>query len=150
MSETHNRLDAIVLPSLLRAAREVYRREIPLALSAADFEDVPANGTHVLGALRRANTSVGDIIKQLGITKQAAGQLFDTLVLRGYLTRTTDPHDRRRMILALTERGEAASLTAGERVDAIERGLTEIVGLDALHVTKRTLIALVRAFEEPG
>jgi DNA-binding MarR family transcriptional regulator len=42
----------------------------------------------------------------LGITKQAAGQLVDELVGRGYLRRTTDEQDRRRKLIVLTAQGE--------------------------------------------
>ena len=48
-----------------------------------------------------------DMIRGLGVTKQAASQLIDTLVLRGYLTRDVNPEDRRRMTVTLTERGRA-------------------------------------------
>jgi hypothetical protein len=54
------------------------------------------------------------------VTKQAASQLIDTLVLRGYLDRAVDPEDRRRMTIMLTGRGRAAAaVRAGiETIDA--------------------------------
>ena len=48
---------------------------------------------------------LAEVIRQLGVSKQAAGQLVDSLVVRGYLDRTVDPDDRRRLIVTLTERG---------------------------------------------
>ena len=64
-------------------------------------------------------------MRELGVSKQAAGQLVDTLVLRGYLERSVDPEDRRRLTLTLTERGMAAHLaTRGERDFSSLRGLS--------------------------
>ena len=55
---------------------------------------------------------------ELAVSKQAASQLVDTLVTRGYVERTPDPDDRRRVTVGLTERGRAA---AGEIRQAVER-----------------------------
>ena len=45
------------------------------------------------------------LTRELGISKQAVSQLIDTMVMRGYLERTPDTEDRRRMLLTLTPRG---------------------------------------------
>ena len=47
--------------------------------------------------------SLGELVLQLGISKQAASQLIDSLVQGGYLTREEDPDDRRRMLIEVTE-----------------------------------------------
>jgi DNA-binding MarR family transcriptional regulator len=47
------------------------------------------------------------MILGLGVTRQAASQLIDTLVVRGYLVREVNPADRRRLNIELTERGGA-------------------------------------------
>ena len=57
-------------------------------------------------------------MRQLGVSKQAASQLIDTLVLRGYLERRVDPEDRRRINIEATERGRAA----GEAIAAGVQG----------------------------
>lgn len=57
--------------------------------------------------------------------------------------RSEDPHDRRRVLLTLTERGRAASavvLAAAERVDA---QLVTIVGDERMRHAKETLVALL-------
>ena len=43
-----------------------------------------------------------ELAASLGLSKQAASQLIDTLVLREYLERRIDPEDRRRMGVRLT------------------------------------------------
>jgi len=43
----------------------------------------------------RDGPCLSQIIEALGVYKQAAGHLVDTLVLCGYLDRSMDPEDRR-------------------------------------------------------
>jgi DNA-binding MarR family transcriptional regulator len=86
---------------------------------------------------------LSEIIEEIGVSKQAAGQLVDTLVMRGYLERTVDTEDRRRLNVSLTERGRAAvaAQTAGRaRVDA---ALLERVGAEHLSNARNTLAALI-------
>ena len=47
---------------------------------------------YVIGglALGAGDVPLSRLIQELGVSKQAAGQLVDTLVLRGYLERTVD------------------------------------------------------------
>ena len=52
--------------------------------------------------LRRA---APDLPAELGVTKQAVSQVIDVLVTHGYLERHGDSGDRRRVVLALTDRG---------------------------------------------
>ena len=84
-----------------------------------------------MGAIARNGSPLGEIIRHLGLSKQRAGQLVDTLVVRGYLDRTPDPDDRRRMTVALTDRGRLAARHGPGRVERIDAALTEQVGADA-------------------
>lgn len=97
------------IPSLLRAARSTYARSVRQALADDGYADVPRNGAFVL-ASSADRSSAGAMQESLGITKQAASQLIDTLVLRGYLERHSHPIDRRRTELELTDRGHGAAV----------------------------------------
>jgi DNA-binding MarR family transcriptional regulator len=137
------RLDALPLPALLRAARQVFSREIRAALAEASCADLPPNGPFVLGAIARTGAPLADVIRQLGVSKQTAGQLVDTLVARGYLDRRPDPADRRRAMLSLTSRGEAAAGEISDAVAQVEASLAERVGERRMMYTRQTLAALV-------
>jgi DNA-binding MarR family transcriptional regulator len=134
--------DRVGLPVLLRAARNVYAAEMREAFADAGFEDLPRNGAYVLGSADNG-APLAQIIRELRVTKQAAGQLVDTLVLRGYLTRTVDPDDRRRLTLDLTERGRAANAVTQARVQALEAELSALVPEKAIAATRKTLAALI-------
>jgi DNA-binding MarR family transcriptional regulator len=135
----------VSFPALLRAARRAYGTVVIEALAEAGCDDMPRNGSYVIGAIARTGAPLSQIIDALGVSKQAAGQLVDTLVTRGYLTRAADPDDRRRLTITLTDRGLAAAeviRTAVERVDARVLGR---VGPEYVAHTRATLAALIEA-----
>ena len=130
------------IPSLLRRARRAYAQATQAALAEAGFDDVPRNGAFVLAASAREGAQLGRIITELAVSKQAAGQLIDTLVSRGYLDRSVDPQDRRRLTIALTERGAAAAAVIGAAVDGVDARLRERVSADRVEHAREVLGAL--------
>jgi DNA-binding MarR family transcriptional regulator len=123
MTEQKPWYEEVAMPVLLRHGRNAYGLAMRSALAEAGYDDLPGNAFYVIGglALNREDIPLGQLIKELRISKQAAGQLVDTLVTRGYLERTMDKEDRRKLTIALTERGRAAAATqaaAREKVDA--------------------------------
>ena len=143
MDEDEGSSDEVTVPALLRAARRTYGSDIRSSLAEVGCDDVPRNGSFVIGAIARGGSPLGVIIKELGVSKQAAGQLVDTLVLRGYLERSPDPADRRRMTVALTERGRLAAAAVREAVRGVDARVIERVGADSLARTRTTLAALI-------
>ncbi len=135
--------EEIVLPALLRAARKVYGGAIRTALVKAGYDDIPKNGIFVLGAVARSGAPLRGIIQHLGMSKQAAGQLVDTLVARGYLDREVDEQDRRRLTITLSERGRAAAQVSRATVERIDAALLKHVGRERLAHTRATLLALI-------
>lgn len=107
----------------MRSARGAYARVIQAQLSAAGFEDLPRSGPFVLGGMVNWGATVADMVSGLGVTRQAASQLIDLLVLRGYLTREVNAEDRRRITVALTPRGEAAGQVVIEAIASVDREL---------------------------
>jgi DNA-binding MarR family transcriptional regulator len=125
------------------------------ALAEAGYDDLPRNALYVIGgmAMGAEGLPLGQLVKELGVSKQAAGQLVDTLVLRGYLERTVDPEDRRKLTVALTERGRAAAAVQGVAREKIDAELLARVGPEDILRTRRTLALLIEigrpAGEEP-
>ena len=95
MLESKPWYEEIVVPALLRHARMTYGRAMRQALAAAGYDDIPRNGLYVIGGLALGGSTVplSVLIKELGVSKQGAGQLVDTLVLRGYLERVEDAEE---------------------------------------------------------
>jgi DNA-binding MarR family transcriptional regulator len=113
------------------------------SMTEAGFTDMPANGGYVLGLIESGVSSLSDVIAELGVSKQTASQLVDTLVIRGYLERSADPDDRRRVLVTLTERGRAASDAVFATVEKVDAQLVAAVGAERMAHTRETLAALV-------
>jgi DNA-binding MarR family transcriptional regulator len=137
--------ETIVLPALLRHARTTYGMAMRQALAEAGYDDIPKNGLYVIGglALGAGDVPLGQLVKELGVSKQSAGQLVDTLVLRGYLERTMDAEDRRKLTITLTERGRAAAATQAVAREKIDSELLARVGQENISHTRQTLAALI-------
>jgi DNA-binding MarR family transcriptional regulator len=143
MSDEKQWYEDLLLPVLLAEGRKTYGVAIRRAFAAEGFDDIPKLGPRLLGGMQRFGSQPADIAKDFGISKQAASKLVDALVVRGYLERSVDPDDRRRMRLALTERGEAAAKASWAATDQVDRELDEAVGPETVARLRETLGALV-------
>jgi DNA-binding MarR family transcriptional regulator len=137
-------IDDWPLTALLRGARAVFAAEIRRALADAGYEDIPPNGPYVIGGMARASAPLADVIVRLGVSKQAAGQLVDTLVVRGYLDRSVDADDRRRLVLELTPRGMDAARVIRTVVDSLEAEMETAAGPDRVRAVREVLGWLIR------
>jgi DNA-binding MarR family transcriptional regulator len=144
----------VPVPQLMREARDVYRDAVREALEAAGCDDIPRNGVFVLVGLdhrsqKAAFSAQADVVASLGLSKQTASQLIDTLVLRDYLERRNDPVDRRRMEVRLTGRGRTAAIAIQKATDGIEAALAQLVTADELHGLRASLAAYRAIREQP-
>jgi len=137
-------LSDVPLPALLRHARSAYGSAMRGALEQAGYSDIPKNGLYVIGglALGAGDIPLAVLIRDLRISKQAAGQLVDALVSRGYLDRTVDEQDRRRLVVTLTERGRAAAATQAAARERVDAALLAKVGQQCVEQTRLALAAL--------
>jgi DNA-binding MarR family transcriptional regulator len=97
--------------------------------------------------MARRGASAADLIRELEVSKQAASQLIDTLVLRGYLSREVNSEDRRRLTISLTERGLAAASAVRAGVADVDRQLAELCGPRQIAGLRAGLEALRRIRE---
>ncbi len=115
------------------------------ALDAAGYDDIPGNGLYIIGglAIDGLDIPLGQLLKELRVSKQTGGQLVDALVTRGYLDRRVDPEDRRKLVITLTERGKAAAAVQQAARMEVDAALAAVVGEENVRSTHRTLAALV-------
>ncbi|MBQ0878932.1 MULTISPECIES: MarR family winged helix-turn-helix transcriptional regulator [Streptomyces] len=123
-----------VSAALLAAAGELTRR-IHDGVVARGFEGVrPAHG-FAFTRLAPDGATVTELAGHLRVTKQAASQLVEELVRRGYVERRPHPADARARLVVLTEAGwactraaeEAAADAVAEWADALgEGGVAEL------------------------
>ncbi|MCH8612112.1 MarR family winged helix-turn-helix transcriptional regulator [Arsenicicoccus dermatophilus] len=104
-------LDLAPLHVLSRVSR--LARHLDLARGAAFAQhDLEGWEFDVLAALRRAGApyelSPGALVQQTLVTSGTMTNRVDRLTARGYVRRSPDPHDRRGVIVSLTDEGRAA------------------------------------------
>ena len=113
--------EALALSAALLAAAGELTRRINDGVVARGFEGRPAYG-FAFTRLAPGGATVTELAVHLGVTKQAASQLVDELVRKGYVERLPHPGDARARLIVLTERGwectRAAEEAAAEAVRA--------------------------------
>jgi DNA-binding MarR family transcriptional regulator len=107
-------------------------------LKAAGFPVRPQHG-YVLRALHEQPLPLTRLAELLGVTKQAVGPVVDEMVSLGLVARRPDPADRRRKLLALTDRGRAARERALAVSAALEREVPDSI------VVRAGLLALIES-----
>ena len=104
--------DVLALPALLLSLTGELVAGIQAGGAARGFGDVrPAHG-YAFVRLAPDGATIGELAEYLGFTKQAASQLVDELVRKGYVERRPHPTDARARLVVLTERGWACTRAA--------------------------------------
>ena len=129
-------------PTLMRLARGAYARSIRAQLYAIGIDDLPRNGVFILAGIDTTGGPRQDLPADLGVSKQAVSQLIDVMVKRGYIERSPDPDDRRRIALELTERGQQVLQAANRGVETVDRQLLERVSHEQVDAMRSALLAL--------
>ncbi|MGC4190258.1 MAG: winged helix DNA-binding protein [Thermomicrobiales bacterium] len=142
--------EPVSLHQLLARAGRVYDIAVAVALEAAEMDDLPMRGVSVLRRIDEggAPTALAHVLRTGRISRQHGTQLIDTLVERGYIVREVDPEDRRRMRVALTERGQAAADAVRTAIDGLNAALAEKVTPEQIEASRAVLGALIELAPE--
>ncbi|MFC5852352.1 MarR family winged helix-turn-helix transcriptional regulator [Streptomyces chlorus] len=120
--------DAMALSAALLAAAGGLTQRIHEGVVARGFEGLrPAHG-FAFARLAPDGATVTDLAAHLGMTKQAASQLVDELVRKGYAERRTHPTDARARLVVLTESGWACTRAAEEAAAEAVRAWVDVLG----------------------
>src|SRR5512141_1043287 len=100
-----------VVPAVMRTIRAELRRHRTADLSVPQFRTLAFID-------RQADASLSDVAEHIGLTLPSMSKIVEGLVARKLVTRQTHTTDRRRMMLALTARGQTALQTSREATRA--------------------------------
>ena len=125
--------EAIALTAALLAAAGDLTKRINDGVVARGFEGRPAFG-FAFTRLAPDGATVTDLAAHLGVTKQAASQLVDELVRKGYAERRPHPVDARARLVVLTESGWACTRAAEEAALEAVQPWVELLGEDEVRV----------------
>lgn len=127
--------------ALLAVAGELTQR-IHEGVVVRGFEGVrPAHG-FAFARLAPGGATVTDLAAHLGVTKQAASQLVDELVRKGYVERRPHPDDARARLIVLTELGWACTRAAEEAAADAVRAWGELLGESDLRALRDRLLRI--------
>ena len=120
--------EAMALSAALLAVAGELTQRINEGVVARGFEGVrPAHG-FAFARLAPDGATVTDLAVHLGVTKQAASQLVDEIVRKGYVERRAHPVDARAKLIVLTEQGWACTRAAEEAAAEVVREWSAVLG----------------------
>ncbi|MCM6778263.1 MarR family transcriptional regulator [Nocardia sp. CDC159] len=132
------------LPLLLLAAAAEVTDAIQAGVVAAGFTDVRPSHGFAFVRMAPDGATVGEIAEHLGVTKQAASQLVEELVTKGYAQRQPHPRDARARLITLTERGWAATRAAEAAMTEFTARWADDLGAATVSELRNGLAHLVR------
>jgi DNA-binding MarR family transcriptional regulator len=109
------------LGNLLALARRSWIEQIRDRMQDAGFPGYRRTDAGMLGLLLQRPLAIGQLGEALGVSRQAARQLADGLVERGYATFGTDDSDARRTLVVLTPSGQAYGRAIWMAQDALNK-----------------------------
>src|ERR1700677_251174 len=124
--------------NLLALARQSWIEQVRERMQEAGFPGYRRSDATVFGRLLQRPLAIGQLGEALGITRQAARQMADGLVERGYAAFGTDDADARRTLVVLTPRGKAYGRAIWTAQDALNETVrsrvseTDLVAADAV------------------
>ncbi|MCT7353055.1 MarR family winged helix-turn-helix transcriptional regulator [Streptomyces sp. 15-116A] len=130
------------LPQLLGDARRWFEEGLLTAMEAAGATPVTPTQTQLFAVLDEEGTTVSELARRMGVTRQTAHQAVHGLVAAGLLEQAPDPTSARRRLIRRTPEGQRAHRQAGAVLDRLEDELAARIGRDAV-------IALRAALETP-
>jgi DNA-binding MarR family transcriptional regulator len=119
--------EALALSAALLAAAGDLTQRINDGVVARGFEARPAWG-FAFTRLAPDGATVTELAAHLGVTKQAASQLVDEIVRKGYAERRPHPGDARARLVVLTERGWACTRAAEEAAAEAVKAWVDVLG----------------------
>ena len=137
--------DALSLSALILAAGNALVDGIHAGVVERGFTDLrPAHG-FAFARLAPAGATVSELAVHLGVTRQAAAQLVDELVAKGYVERRRHPDDGRAQLITLTERGWACTRAAEAAATETVGTWAAILGEEQLHAIRDALAEIAPA-----
>ena len=123
----HEVLD--VVPLVMRTIRTQMRQHRAVDLSVPQFRTLSYVD-------RNSGASLSAVAEQIGLTLPSMSKIVDGLVARKLVSRQTHRDDRRRMTLALTERGRSVLEASREATrNCLAQALGNLSGADRSTIT---------------
>lgn len=133
---------ALSIPPLLIALSADLVHAIDAGVRRRGFDDLrPAHG-FAFARLAPAGATANELAEHLGVSKQAAGQMVEELVRKGYVERRSHPTDARAKLIVLTDRGWACTRAADEAAAEAVAPWADLLGAERFRELRDDLARL--------
>ncbi|GAA4077647.1 MarR family winged helix-turn-helix transcriptional regulator [Streptomyces sp. NPDC048491] len=129
------------LPQLLTDARRWFEDGLLSAMEATGATPVSPTQAQLFAVLDDHGTTVSELARRTGVTRQTAHQAVHGLVNAGLLVQLPDPGSARRRLIRRTAEGERAHRQATAILDRLEGQLAERIGKGAADALRAALEA---------
>jgi DNA-binding MarR family transcriptional regulator len=127
------------LPLRLFLAFRVIVDELHAELAREGHPELRPMHGFVFQAIGPHGTTAVELGRRLGVSKQAAGKMVESLERSGYVERAADPRDARRKIVRLTARGVDSLARSARIFDRIRDDWVRHLGADRVHALEDDL-----------
>ncbi|WP_425839464.1 MarR family winged helix-turn-helix transcriptional regulator [Streptomyces fractus] len=129
------------LPQLLGDARRWFEDGLLAELEAQGVAPISPTQVQLFAMLDAAGTTVSELARRMGVTRQTVHQAVRALVEDGLLEQVPDPASARQRLVRRTAEGRRAHERARRALDGLEARLAERIGEEALSALRAALEA---------
>ncbi len=129
--------------SLLYLLGSELDRQIAEVRHGTPYEHVRPSDIRVFVYASAGTSSISDIARQLGISRQAVHMSAQRLKDLGVVALAPVQPGKRDVMITLTPQGLDARRTAEAQIVAIEKNIADVLGVDGLETLRRTLQVLI-------
>ena len=127
------------LPQLLGEARRWFEEGLLVALEAEGETAITPTQMQLFAMLDTDGTTVSELGRRMGVTRQTVHQAVRALVADGLLEQVPDPASARQRLVRRTARGRRAHERARRALDVLEERLAGRIGREALDALRGAL-----------
>ena len=112
----------------LEAIKQYIQKRLMNECINAGFDNLKLSYNMILPYIAEDNKSISELREIHDVSKQAIGQVANTLEKHGYLNSATDKKDKRVKVLTLTKKGQSLIKTAFTTLATIENEISLLIG----------------------
>ncbi|MBC2869923.1 MarR family winged helix-turn-helix transcriptional regulator [Streptomyces mexicanus] len=129
------------LPQLFTEARRWFEDALFASMEAAGEQPVTTAQASVFALLDAEGTTVSELARRMGVTRQTAHQAVHGLIGMGLLEQVPDPGSARRRLIRTTAEGQRVHERAQATIAVIESVLAERIGAAGVQALRGGLTA---------
>ncbi|MFE0523396.1 MarR family winged helix-turn-helix transcriptional regulator [Streptomyces sp. MBT33] len=129
------------LPQLFAESRRWFEDALFASMEAAGEQPVTSTQASVFALLDDEGTTVSELARRIGVTRQTAHQVVHALIGMHLLEQVPDPGSARRILIRTTAEGRRVHERAQATIAVIESVLADRIGAAAVDVLRQTLTA---------